>query len=51
MKILAEWLKDIGMELVEPQVKVKHVPDHAAFQQCFDLGRAVGQAVKKKISG
>jgi flavorubredoxin len=51
VKILAEWLKDIGMELVEPQVKVKHVPDHAAFQQCFDLGRAVGQAVKKKISG
>lgn len=51
VKILAEWLKGMGMELVEPQVKVKHVPDHDTYQQCFDLGRAVGQAIKKKISG
>ena len=38
----------MGMELVEPAVKVKHVPTHEVLGQCVELGQKIGQAIKAK---
>lgn len=50
VKILTEHLTGMGMELVEPAVKVKNRPDHETFQACFELGQKVGQAIKAKLA-
>lgn len=50
VKILTERLQEMGMELVEPAVKVKNRPDHATFQECYELGRKVGQAINARLS-
>ena len=48
VKILSEALTGMGMELVEPAVKVKHVPTHEVLGQCVELGQKIGQAIKAK---
>ena len=50
VKILTEHLTGMGMDLVEPAVKVKNRPDHETFQACFELGQKVGQAIKAKLA-
>ncbi|SNR68587.1 Flavorubredoxin [Humidesulfovibrio mexicanus] len=50
VKILTEHLVGMGMEMVEPAVKVKNKPDHDTFQACFELGKKVGQAINAKLS-
>lgn len=50
VKILSEQVQAIGMELVEPGIKVKNRPDHETFQACFELGKKVGQAIKAKLA-
>ncbi len=49
VKILTEHLTGMGMELVEPAVKVKNKPGHDTFQACFELGKKVGQAINAKL--
>jgi flavorubredoxin len=50
VKQLTQWLKDMNFEVVEPgSVKVKHIPTHETYQECVELGRAVGRAIKAKI--
>jgi flavorubredoxin len=40
----------MGMDMVEPAVKVKNRPDHETFQACFELGQKVGQAIKARLA-
>jgi flavorubredoxin len=49
VNILTGFLEDMHCEIVEPGVKVKNVPDHAALQECFDLGVRVGMAVNASM--
>ncbi len=49
MKILTEHLSGMGMEMVEPAVKVKNKPGHDTFQACYELGKKVGQAINAKL--
>ena len=49
VKILTEHLSGMGMDMVEPAVKVKNRPDHETFQACYELGQRVGQAIKAKL--
>ncbi len=49
-RFLTEHLVGMGMEMVEPAVKVKNKPDHDTFQACFELGKKVGQAINAKLS-
>jgi flavorubredoxin len=39
----------MGMELVDP-VKVKHVPTHETFDQCYQQGKAIAAAIKAKLA-
>jgi flavorubredoxin len=48
VKCISEHLESMGVELVEG-VKCKHVPDHEALGQCYDLGQAVAAALKAKL--
>ncbi len=50
VKILTEHLTGMGMEIIEPSVKVKNMPSHETYQACFDLGRKVGQAINTKLA-
>ena len=49
IKILGQWLQDAGIEVVDPGVKHKHVPDADALASCAELGRTVGKALKTKL--
>jgi len=49
VNILKGLLTDMNFEVVEPQVKVKHVPDKDALDQCVELGRTLGRALKAKL--
>ena len=49
VKVLTEWLENMGMEIIEPPVKVKHVPTHQDLGQCFELGQKLAAAIKAKI--
>jgi len=49
VKIITQWLADMSVEVIDPAVKVKHVPDRAVLDQCVELGRAVGRALKEKL--
>ncbi|MFW5837344.1 MAG: FprA family A-type flavoprotein [Desulfovibrionaceae bacterium] len=49
VKILNQWLEDMKFEIPEKGVKWKNAPTHEAFQQCYDLGKAMGQALGAKL--
>ncbi|NJB68167.1 flavorubredoxin [Desulfobaculum xiamenense] len=48
VKTITEWLESMSFEMIDP-VKTKHVPDRASLDECVELGRAVGKALKAKI--
>jgi flavorubredoxin len=48
VKHINGFLEDMAIELVDPGLKVKNVPSHEDYQQCFDLGVKVARAVKGK---
>ncbi|MDK2956132.1 MAG: hypothetical protein PWQ57_1628 [Desulfovibrionales bacterium] len=49
VNILTQWLEDMKFEIPEKGIKWKNAPTHETFQQCFDLGKAMGQALKAKL--
>ncbi len=48
VKQLTEWIGDMGFDMPVEGVKVKHVPTHATYQECFDMGVAIAKALKEK---
>lgn len=49
VKLLTEALQDMKMEVVEPGVRVKYVPVQEHLEQCVELGRKVGAAIKASL--
>lgn len=49
VKVLNEWLEKMNMEVVEPAVKVKHVPTHDHLKECNELGRKLAARIREKI--
>lgn len=49
VKVLTQWLNDMGFDTVIDPVKNKFVPGHDAFAQCYELGKQVAAEVKKKV--
>ncbi len=45
VKIIGDWLESMGMELPVPAVKSKFVPKHNSFKECFEMGKALGEAL------
>ena len=50
VKVIADWLASMGMELPAEPVKVKHVPSHDDLGQCAELGRVIGRAMRAKVA-
>lgn len=48
VKILNDHLAGMGFDMPVDPVKHKYVPTHEALQQCADMGRALGEALKAK---
>ena len=50
VKILAEWLDKIGVEMVggDP-IKIQNRPDHETFIRCHEYGRAIARELKARI--
>ena len=51
VKIIGDWLKDIGFDMPVDPVKAKYVPTHDILAQCAVMGRALGAALEAKCSG
>lgn len=49
VKTITEWLESMNFEVVDP-VKTKHVPAKESLEECLELGRAVGKALKAKMA-
>ncbi len=45
VKHLNGFLEAMQCEIVEPGLKIKNVPTHDQFKECFELGVSVGKAV------
>jgi len=50
VKVLTEHMEAIGVELVDPGVKVKNRPTHETYAACFEMGKKIGQAINAKVS-
>ncbi|MBI4793250.1 MAG: flavodoxin domain-containing protein [Deltaproteobacteria bacterium] len=46
VKHITGFMEEMGIELVDPGIKIKNVPTHEDLQQCFELGVKVGRAIK-----
>ncbi|MBU0992543.1 MAG: flavodoxin domain-containing protein [Proteobacteria bacterium] len=45
VKIINSALEEMGIDLVDPGVKVQYVPDKDNLDECYALGKKIGQAV------
>jgi flavorubredoxin len=48
-KVLNQWLEDMKFEVVEQPARILNNPNAEAVEQCVELGRAVGKALKAKL--
>ncbi len=48
VKIIADWLAGMGMDMPVEPVKNKFVPKHDAIKACYEMGRGLGQALIAK---
>lgn len=51
VKQINEYLNDMNAELVSEGLKVKYVPTNEDLQKCVNLGKLIGDSLKKKING
>ena len=49
-KILHEWLASMGMEMPADPLKFQWTPKHECLKACHEMGRTVGEALKKKCA-
>ena len=47
VKHLNAALEEMKIELVDEGIRVKNVPDHDALKPCVELGKKIGQAIKR----
>lgn len=49
VKLLTQALQEMKMEVIEPGVRVKYVPVQTDLDQCVELGRRIGAAIKDSL--
>ncbi len=49
VKILADWLTDMGLEMPVDPVRILYVPTHEQLGACVDMGRAIGKIVADRL--
>jgi flavorubredoxin len=51
VKIINGALEDMKIEVVDPGVRAKFVPDHEALHPCVELGKKIGVAINEAVKG
>ena len=49
VKIINGYLEQMKVELVDPGLRVKFVPDHESLKKCVELGKKIGQIIKERV--
>jgi flavorubredoxin len=49
LNILKDWLESMSMDVVDPGVKVKNIPDHSGLRECVEYGHKIGDTLKKHV--
>ncbi len=49
VKIIGEWLEQMGMEQPEEAIKCKNVPTHEDLSKCYQLGLRLAELIKAKV--
>jgi flavorubredoxin len=47
VKHISAALEEMNMELIDPGLRIKNVPAHDRLNECVELGRRIGAAVRK----
>jgi flavorubredoxin len=45
VKMLNKELEDMKFDVIDPGLRIQYVPDKAALEACYELGRKIGKAV------
>ncbi len=48
VKLLNAELEQMKLEIIEEGIRIKYVPDHDKLEECYEMGRRIGRAVKEK---
>ncbi len=51
VKLITKSLEDMKVEVVDPGVRVKYVPDHEGLRPCVELGKKIGAAINESVPG
>jgi flavorubredoxin len=49
VKIITKAFEDMKIEVADPGVRVKFVPDHEGLHPCVELGRKIGAAINASV--
>jgi flavorubredoxin len=47
VKMINKELENMGIEIVDPGLRIQYVPDQKAIESCYELGRKIAKAVEK----
>ena len=50
VKLITQALEEIKIDVMDPGIKVKYVPDHDQLGPCVELGRKIGAAISETVS-
>jgi flavorubredoxin len=45
VKLINKELEEMNIELIDPGLKIKYVPNQEGMDACFDLGKKIGKAI------
>jgi flavorubredoxin len=48
VKLINEALEEMKIEVVDPGLRVKYVPDHDKLRKCVELGSRIGKTLKER---
>jgi flavorubredoxin len=46
VKLITKELEAMKFDIIDPGLRIQYIPDQSALEQCFEMGRKIGQAVK-----
>ncbi len=49
VKLITGALEDMKIEVIDPGVRVKYVPDHEALHPCVEFGKKIGAAINESV--
>jgi flavorubredoxin len=51
VKLITKALEEMKVDVVDPGIRIKYVPDHDALHPCVELGKKIGSQINESVSG